>query len=212
MHFGWQFSLFLMLASLTRMRVPSRYYSPCTCGQIPQRAGQSRAHRRDWLVCFPAVCSAVCAPFLKFYLYPRITQAPGSGAYFGCASLQTDRPAGRRVSGVWSERCRRRSPGWPQQQQQQQGALLSRPNVSRSMSANPTPPVSVQSRPFQASPAQRRTPMADEDPQQPDTGAGSQPGLLPGLQGAETSALQLRIKNSIWWGFTPNCLGMHHAG
>ncbi|XP_027869852.1 DNA-binding protein RFX7 isoform X2 [Xiphophorus couchianus] len=65
------------------------------------------------------------------------------------------------------------------------------------MSANPTPPVSVQSRPFQASPAQRRTPMADEDPQQPDTGAGSQPGLLPGLQGAETSALQLRIKNSI---------------
>ncbi|XP_032415876.1 DNA-binding protein RFX7 isoform X1 [Xiphophorus hellerii] len=65
------------------------------------------------------------------------------------------------------------------------------------MSANPTPPVSVQSRPFQASPAQRRTPMADEDPQQPDTGAGSLPGLLPGLQGAETSALQLRIKNSI---------------
>uniref|UniRef100_A0A096M498 RFX-type winged-helix domain-containing protein n=1 Tax=Poecilia formosa TaxID=48698 RepID=A0A096M498_POEFO len=65
------------------------------------------------------------------------------------------------------------------------------------MSANPTPPVSVQSRPFQASPAQRRTPMADEDPQQPDTGAGSLPGLLPGLQGAEASALQLRIKNSI---------------
>ncbi|XP_069549638.1 DNA-binding protein RFX7-like [Brachyistius frenatus] len=41
--------------------------------------------------------------------------------------------------------------------------------------------------------------MADEDPQQhpPDRGAGSLPGLLPGLQGAEASALQLRIKNSI---------------
>lgn len=50
----------------------------------------------------------------------------------------------------------------------------------------------------QPSPAQRRTPMADEDPQQPDPGVGSLPGLLPGLQGAEASALQLRIKNSIW--------------
>uniref|UniRef100_UPI0037E9B8AC DNA-binding protein RFX7-like n=1 Tax=Semicossyphus pulcher TaxID=241346 RepID=UPI0037E9B8AC len=41
--------------------------------------------------------------------------------------------------------------------------------------------------------------MAEEDPQQqPDTGAArSLPGLLPGLQGAEASALQLRIKNSI---------------
>ncbi|KAM6943597.1 DNA-binding protein RFX7-like [Xenentodon cancila] len=39
--------------------------------------------------------------------------------------------------------------------------------------------------------------MADEDPQQPDRGAGSLPGLLPGLQGAEAGALQLRIKNSI---------------
>ncbi|XP_035992276.1 DNA-binding protein RFX7-like [Fundulus heteroclitus] len=39
--------------------------------------------------------------------------------------------------------------------------------------------------------------MADEEPQQPDPGAGSLPGLLPGLQGAEASALQLRIKNSI---------------
>ncbi|KAM4744163.1 DNA-binding protein RFX7-like [Anableps anableps] len=65
------------------------------------------------------------------------------------------------------------------------------------MSSNPTTPVSVQSRLFLASPAKRRTLMADEDPQQPDTGAGSLPGLLPGLQGAEASALQLRIKNSI---------------
>ncbi|XP_074522257.1 DNA-binding protein RFX7-like [Halichoeres trimaculatus] len=41
--------------------------------------------------------------------------------------------------------------------------------------------------------------MAEEDPQQqPDQGArGNLPGLLPGLQGAEASALQLRIKNSI---------------
>ncbi|MEQ2268993.1 hypothetical protein XENORESO_020342 [Xenotaenia resolanae] len=39
--------------------------------------------------------------------------------------------------------------------------------------------------------------MADEHPQQPDPGAGSLPGLLPGLQVAEASALQLRIKNSI---------------
>ncbi|XP_076583754.1 DNA-binding protein RFX7-like [Chaetodon auriga] len=40
--------------------------------------------------------------------------------------------------------------------------------------------------------------MAEEDPQQqPDRGARSLPGLLPGLQGAEASALQLRIKNSI---------------
>ncbi|KAM9765773.1 DNA-binding protein RFX7-like isoform 2-T2 [Menidia menidia] len=35
--------------------------------------------------------------------------------------------------------------------------------------------------------------MAEEEPQQPDR----LPGLLPGLQGAEASALQLRIKNSI---------------
>ncbi|XP_024150914.1 DNA-binding protein RFX7 [Oryzias melastigma] len=39
--------------------------------------------------------------------------------------------------------------------------------------------------------------MADEDPQQADGGEGSLPGLLPGLHGAEASALQLRIKNSI---------------
>ncbi|XP_060894890.1 DNA-binding protein RFX7-like [Labrus mixtus] len=41
--------------------------------------------------------------------------------------------------------------------------------------------------------------MAEEDPQQQsDSGvARSLPGLLPGLQGAEASALQLRIKNSI---------------
>ncbi|XP_071344447.1 DNA-binding protein RFX7-like [Trachinotus anak] len=49
--------------------------------------------------------------------------------------------------------------------------------------------------------------MAEEDPQQQqpqqpqqqqaEHGAGSLPGLLPGLQGAEASALQLRIKNSI---------------
>ncbi|XP_040898911.1 DNA-binding protein RFX7-like [Toxotes jaculatrix] len=48
--------------------------------------------------------------------------------------------------------------------------------------------------------------MAEEDPQQQqqqqqqqqaDRGAGSLPGLLSGLQGAEASALQLRIKNSI---------------
>ncbi|CAB1420608.1 unnamed protein product [Pleuronectes platessa] len=42
--------------------------------------------------------------------------------------------------------------------------------------------------------------MAEADPQQQqaDRGAGSLPGLLlPGLQGAEASALQLRIKNSI---------------
>lgn len=41
--------------------------------------------------------------------------------------------------------------------------------------------------------------MAEEDPQQqPDCGTTrSLPGLLPGLQGAEASALQLRIKNSI---------------
>ncbi|KAK2854066.1 hypothetical protein Q5P01_006727 [Channa striata] len=45
--------------------------------------------------------------------------------------------------------------------------------------------------------------MAEEDPQQQqqqqqaDRGAGSLPGLLPGLQGAEAGALQLRIKNSI---------------
>ncbi|KAM3626052.1 uncharacterized protein V6R79_021837 [Siganus canaliculatus] len=39
--------------------------------------------------------------------------------------------------------------------------------------------------------------MAEEDPQQPDHGARSLPGLLPGLQGAEAGALQLRIKNSI---------------
>ncbi|XP_072236614.1 DNA-binding protein RFX7-like [Leuresthes tenuis] len=39
--------------------------------------------------------------------------------------------------------------------------------------------------------------MAEEDPQQTDRGAGSLPGLLPGVQGAEASALQLRIKNSI---------------
>ncbi|TKS70129.1 DNA-binding protein RFX7 [Collichthys lucidus] len=41
--------------------------------------------------------------------------------------------------------------------------------------------------------------MAEEDPQQqqPERGARSLPGLLPGLQGAEASALQLRIKNSI---------------
>ncbi|XP_041837452.1 DNA-binding protein RFX7-like isoform X2 [Melanotaenia boesemani] len=39
--------------------------------------------------------------------------------------------------------------------------------------------------------------MADEDPQQTDREAGSLPGLLPGLQGAEANALQLRIKNSI---------------
>ncbi|XP_070684165.1 DNA-binding protein RFX7 [Pempheris klunzingeri] len=40
--------------------------------------------------------------------------------------------------------------------------------------------------------------MAEEDPQQPaERGVRSQAGLLPGLQGAEASALQLRIKNSI---------------
>ncbi|KAF7211966.1 DNA-binding protein RFX7 [Nothobranchius furzeri] len=39
--------------------------------------------------------------------------------------------------------------------------------------------------------------MADEEPQQPEPGAGGLPGLLPGLQGAEVSTLQLRIKNSI---------------
>ncbi|KAK5873936.1 hypothetical protein PBY51_018930 [Eleginops maclovinus] len=40
--------------------------------------------------------------------------------------------------------------------------------------------------------------MAEEDPQQqPDRGVSSMPGLLTGLQGAEASALQLRIKNSI---------------
>lgn len=55
----------------------------------------------------------------------------------------------------------------------------------------------------------RRSPRAaemDEDaqpqpqpqPQQPDRGERSVAGLLPGLQGAEASALQLRIKNSIW--------------
>lgn len=36
--------------------------------------------------------------------------------------------------------------------------------------------------------------------QQPDRGERSVAGLLTGLQGAEASALQLRIKNSIWWG------------
>lgn len=41
--------------------------------------------------------------------------------------------------------------------------------------------------------------MAEEDLQQhADRGARSQPGLLTGLQGAEASALQLRINNSIW--------------
>ncbi|XP_061599733.1 DNA-binding protein RFX7-like [Cololabis saira] len=42
--------------------------------------------------------------------------------------------------------------------------------------------------------------MAEEEPQQADRGAGSLPGLLPGLpglQGAEAGALQLRIRNSI---------------
>ncbi|XP_037308175.2 DNA-binding protein RFX7-like [Pungitius pungitius] len=40
--------------------------------------------------------------------------------------------------------------------------------------------------------------MAEEDPQQhAERGARSQPGLLTGLQGAEASALQLRINNSI---------------
>nr|XP_057944445.1 DNA-binding protein RFX7-like isoform X1 [Doryrhamphus excisus] len=41
--------------------------------------------------------------------------------------------------------------------------------------------------------------MAEEDPQQlhMERGAGSLPGLLAGLQGAEAGALQLRIKNSI---------------
>ena len=39
--------------------------------------------------------------------------------------------------------------------------------------------------------------MAEEDPQQLQTDRGA--GLLPaGLQGAEATALQLRIKNSIW--------------
>ncbi|XP_008299625.1 DNA-binding protein RFX7-like [Stegastes partitus] len=53
--------------------------------------------------------------------------------------------------------------------------------------------------PVQSSPVPRPAAMADEDPQQqqPDRGAGSLPGLLPGLQGAEAGALQLRIKNSI---------------
>ncbi|XP_038556681.1 DNA-binding protein RFX7-like isoform X1 [Micropterus salmoides] len=37
----------------------------------------------------------------------------------------------------------------------------------------------------------------EEPQQQPDRGARSLPGLLSGLQGAEASALQLRIKNSI---------------
>lgn len=55
----------------------------------------------------------------------------------------------------------------------------------------------------------RKSPRAaemDEDAQQqpqqqqPDRGERSVAGLLPGLQGAEASALQLRIKNSIWWG------------
>ncbi|XP_029354276.1 DNA-binding protein RFX7-like [Echeneis naucrates] len=36
-----------------------------------------------------------------------------------------------------------------------------------------------------------------QQPQQADRGAGSLPGLVPGLQSAEASALQLRIKNSI---------------
>uniref|UniRef100_A0A4W6BL83 Regulatory factor X7a n=1 Tax=Lates calcarifer TaxID=8187 RepID=A0A4W6BL83_LATCA len=58
--------------------------------------------------------------------------------------------------------------------------------------------------PVQSSPVPRPVLMAEEDPQQlqqqqqqADRGAGSLPGLLPGLQGAEASALQLRIKNSI---------------
>ncbi|XP_047436916.1 DNA-binding protein RFX7-like isoform X2 [Mugil cephalus] len=53
--------------------------------------------------------------------------------------------------------------------------------------------------PAQSSPVHRTTAMAEEDlqQQQADRGAGSLPGLLPGLQGAEASALQLRIKNSI---------------
>ncbi|XP_051234944.1 DNA-binding protein RFX7-like isoform X2 [Dicentrarchus labrax] len=54
------------------------------------------------------------------------------------------------------------------------------------------------SRPVPQSPVPRPAVMAEEDPQQQaDRGARSLPGLLPGLQGAEASALQLRIKNSI---------------
>ncbi|XP_042343718.1 LOW QUALITY PROTEIN: DNA-binding protein RFX7-like [Plectropomus leopardus] len=63
---------------------------------------------------------------------------------------------------------------------------------------NPSAPVHascpVQSSPDVPTPAV----MAEEDPQQQgDRGARSLPGLLTGLQGAEASALQLRIKNSI---------------
>lgn len=51
----------------------------------------------------------------------------------------------------------------------------------------------------QSNPVPRPTVMDEEDPQQQsDRGERSLPGLLPGLQGAEASALQLRIKNSIW--------------
>ncbi|XP_030580272.1 DNA-binding protein RFX7 [Archocentrus centrarchus] len=70
------------------------------------------------------------------------------------------------------------------------------------MSFNPAGRLHPSSPPDQSSPVpQWPAVMADEDPQQqppqPDRGAGSLPGLLPGLQGAEASALQLRIKNSI---------------
>ncbi|XP_044054123.1 DNA-binding protein RFX7-like [Siniperca chuatsi] len=65
------------------------------------------------------------------------------------------------------------------------------------MLLNPAGRVHLSS-PVQLSPVPRPTVMAEEDPQQqPDRRARSLPGLLPGLQGAEASALQLRIKNSI---------------
>ncbi|KAI9528429.1 hypothetical protein NQZ68_020254 [Dissostichus eleginoides] len=55
------------------------------------------------------------------------------------------------------------------------------------------------SSPAQCTPTPRPNVMAEEDQQPPpDRGASSMPGLLTGLQGAEASALQLRIKNSIW--------------
>lgn len=50
----------------------------------------------------------------------------------------------------------------------------------------------------EADPQQQPQP---QPPLQEDRGAGSLaalPGLLPGLQGAEASVLQLKIKNSIW--------------
>ncbi|MEQ2252311.1 hypothetical protein ILYODFUR_020485 [Ilyodon furcidens] len=99
-----------MLGSPLRVRLPSRYYSvhmrtnPTTCW--------AEQGSPEGVISLFSSCLLCCLHSLFIYIHAsrRLRQ---QRPCFGCtASRLTAQPAGVRTS----ERCRRRSPGWKQQQ------------------------------------------------------------------------------------------------